>query len=436
MQFLSLEEESVVLPLFCVIALDFLICLLTRVVVDETEPDEEEEEEEEDGKNAPKTKSPVTPVPPPPPGSSSNKSPPPPPKVGGVDEPNQPYVISSKEVAFYSTHGEGLVNILLNTTEKLLVYCRLYAMIGNQTGGRPSFNELSQTALDGIMKLAGRDPLQPKDTKPLFHAHIPDEVRERLKTWNSALLIDPAHKEKLCNHDLDSSVSDIIVQFLNLHLSAFTGPRFFGPTRCFKSTLSSLLSLLSTLFEMCPPQTFTVPEESTSLPARGSSLLSGLVPLSCDVMMEFCGADMLKLVKICGDKQFSLAVLEHRFRQSSRLLQLPRMTGCNLLGPLLADFFGLLGSLLDDASSKPVLSTLGPDHTDCREYIHPPLSVTSTVYQSCYVLHKCFPLLLVFHSPQVYRRMRRLRNNSIVVFARIGFSVQNVRVLMNMLMSL
>ena len=309
-------------------------------------------------------------------------------------------------------------------------------MIGNQTGGRPSFNELSQTALDGIMKLAGRDPLQPKDTKPLFHAHIPDEVRERLKTWNSALLIDPAHKEKLCNHDLDSSVSDIIVQFLNLHLSAFTGPRFFGPTRCFKSTLSSLLSLLSTLFEMCPPQTFTVPEESTSLPARGSSLLSGLVPLSCDVMMEFCGADMLKLVKICGDKQFSLAVLEHRLRQSSRLLQLPRMTGCNLLGPLLADFFGLLGSLLDDASSKPVLSTLGPDNTDCREYIHPPLSVTSTVYQSCYVLHKCFPLLLVFHSPQVYRRMRRLRNNSIVVFARIGFSVQNVRVLMNMLMSL
>lgn len=357
------------LPLFCVIALDFLICLLTRVVVDETEPDDEEdeEEEEEEEKTTSKSKSTVPPIPPPPPVPSSNKSPPPPLKGLKVDEGDQPFVISPKEEAFYSTHGEGLVNILLKTTAKLLVYSRLYAMIGNHAGAPPSFTELSQTALDGIMKLAGRDPLQPKDSKPLFHAHIPDEVRERFKMWNSALPIDPTHKEKLCNHDLDSSVSDLIAQFLNLHLSAFTGPRHFGPTRCFKSTLSSLLSLLSTLFEMCPPETFTIPEGSTSLPARGSGLVSGLVPLSCDVMMEFCAADMLKLVKICGEKPFSLAVLEHRVRQSSRLLQLPKMTDCHLLGPLLADFFGLLGSLLEDTASRPVLATLGPDNTDCRE---------------------------------------------------------------------
>ena len=357
------------LPLFCVIALDFLVCLLTRVVVDETEPEEEEDDDEEEVEEKSGSSKSKSTVPPPPPVPSSNKSPPPPPKVGGANEPDNPYVISPKEEAFYSTYGEGLINILLKTTARLLRFCRLNAMIGNQAGDPPSFNELSQTALDGIMKLAGRDPIQPKDSKPLFQAHIPDSVRERLKAWNSALLIDPTHKEKLCNHDLDSSVSDLIAQFLNLHLSAFAGPRFFGPTRCFKSTISSLLSLLSTLFEMSPSETFTVADDdSASLPAKGSSFLSGLVPLSCDVMMEFCGADMLKLVKICGEKPFSLAVLEHRVRQSSRLLQLPRMTESNLLGPLLADFFALLSSLLEDASSKPVLSSLGPDNTDCRKF--------------------------------------------------------------------
>ena len=366
------DKENALLPLFCVIALDFLVCLLTRVVVDETEP-EEDDEDGEDGEEESSSANKTTPTAPPPPPIPSNKSPPPPPRDGGGEESRQPCIVSHKEEVFYAAHGESLMRVLLKTTSKLLVYCRLYAMIGNQGGGFSSFTDLSRAALDGIMKLAGRDQLQPKDTKPLFHVHIPEEVRDRIKAWNGALLIDPAHKEKLCSHDLDSPVGELIVQFLNLHFYSFTDSRSFGLTRCLKSTLSSLVSLLSTLFEMCPADTFadsTDDQTSPPLSAEGAALMSGLVPLSCDVMMDFCGADMLKLVKICGERAFSLAVLEHRVRQSSKLLQLPRMTECHLLGPLLADFFGLLSSLLEDSASKPVLSILTPDNPDCRECAH------------------------------------------------------------------
>ena len=353
LQFLLADEDSTLLPVFSIIALDFLICLLTRVVVDETEPEEEDEEEEEEDTGT----SSVLPILPS--QTSSNKSPSPPPRG-----------VSLKEEVFYSTHGEGLVHVLLKATSKLLVYCRLYAMIGNKDGDSLLGGGLSREALDGIMVLAGRDPLQAKDAKPLFHTHIPDEVRDRIKVWNGVLLIDPAHKEKLCNHDLDSSVGELIVQFLNLHLLTFTGVHSFGHTRCLKSALSSLLSLLSTLFDMAPPETFVAPDgTSLPLPPKGAALLSGLVPLSCDVMTEFSAADMLKLVKICGEKAFSLAVCEHRVREGSRLLQLPKMANCQLLGPLLADFFVLLGSMLEDTGCRAVLAGLGPDSTDCSKCV-------------------------------------------------------------------
>ena len=364
MQLLSADEEKTVLPLFCVIALDFLVCLLTRVVVDETEPEEDEDEEEV----ADKTKLPAPPPPPPlPPVTPSNKSTPSTEPVPVADGDDHLFVVSAKEEAFYAAHGEGLIHILMKVASKLLVYCRRYAMIGNQTGSFPPTTEPPLPVLDGMLKLAGSTPLQTKDAVPLFHTHIPDEVRDRLKAWNAALLIDPAHKEKLCSHDLDSPVSDLIVQFLNLHFRAFTGTRPFDPTRCFKSTLSSLMSLLSTLFEMAPQEIFNPPQQQVGVLPQGSKFLADVVPLSCDVMMEFCGSDMLKLIKLCGEKAFSLALSKHCVRESFKLLQLPKMQTCHLLGPLLADFFGLLGSMLDDPASQSVLSILTPDNTECRE---------------------------------------------------------------------
>ena len=373
MQFLLAEEEGALLPMFCVIALDFLVCLLTRVVVDETEPDEDEEEEE-----AVKSKktAPLVPPPPPLPFVPSNKSTPTEPAVSAkveVQDESSFEAVSPKEEAFYTAHGEKLIQILTKATSKLLVYCRLYAVIGNQSGSpSPLSGELSLPALDGIMKLAGRHPLQSKDTKPLFHAHVPNEVRDRLRAWNQALLIDPTHKEKLCSHDLDSPISDIIVQFLNLHFCAFTGARTFDPTRCLKSTLSSLVSLLSTLFEMSPPQGAALfddepPDNSTGgPPPEAAKFLAGLVPLACDVTMEFCWADVLKIVKICGEKAFSLGVAENRLREAAKLLRLPKMETCYLLGPLLADFFVMLGDMLDDVASQPVISMQTPDNTDFR----------------------------------------------------------------------
>ena len=360
------------LPLICIIALDFLVCLLTRVVVDETEP-EEEEEEEEDGEVKSKVASPPPPPPLPPPlppvgpgpgPAPSKKTSPPPAKV----QAQAAYTSSQNEEAFYKAHGAGLVSILMKTASKLLSYCRLYAMmIGSQPVFLPLYTDIPQPVLDGIMKLAGRDPLQGKDAKPLFHAHIPDEVRDRLKSWNMALLIDPAHKEKLCSHDLDSPVSDLMMQFLNLHFCAFTGTRTFDPTRCLKSTLSSIMSLLSTLFEMSPLGNFNPSEDPNITPPDPPVDLMSVVPLTCDVMMEFCGSDVLKLIKICGEKSFSLKISEHRVRESFRLMQLPKIRECRLLGPLLADLFALLSSMLEDPACQPVLTLLQPSNPDCGE---------------------------------------------------------------------
>ena len=333
--------------------------------MDETEPDEDEDEDEP---GTARSKLPPPPPPPPlPPTTPSNKTPPStgPPVV--EDRPEPSYAISQQETAFYTAHGEGLVHVLVKVTSKLLVYCRLYAMMGNQPGAHPPFVQPSLPVLDGILKLAGKNPLQTKDAKPFFRGHIPDEVRERIETWNAALLIDPAHKEKLCSHDLDSPVSDLIVQFLNLHFCTLTGARTFDPTRCFKSTLSSLMSLLSTLFDMVPPEILNPPDESKGPLPAAPKFLTDLVPLSCDIMMEYCGSDLLKLIKICGDTVFSLGLSEYRIRESSRLLQLPAMQTCPILGALLADFFRMLGSLMEDQASGPILSTLTPDNTDCRE---------------------------------------------------------------------
>ena len=81
--------------------------------------------------------------------------------------------------------------------------------------------------------------------------------------------------------------------------------------------------------------------------------------------MEFCGSDMLKLAKICGEKVFSLRVSEHRVRESFKLMRLPGIQNCRLLGPLLADFFAMLSSMLDDPASQSVISILSPDNTEC-----------------------------------------------------------------------
>lgn len=338
-QFLSAKED-VMLPLMCVIALDFLLSLLTRVVGDETEPSEEE------------VKSKLTSPPPPPPPPPLPPIPPPPPSTPPVSTSPTTEASSSKQKEFFKAHGSKLITTLVKTASKLLTYCRLYAMmIGDQPVFLPLYTNIPQSVLEGIVQLAGRDPLQPKDSKPLFHSHIPDEVKDRLKLWNGALLIDPTLKEKVCSHDPEVPVSDLMVQFLNVHFSAFTGTRTFDPARCLKSTLSSIMSLLSTVFEMNP--------------AESGQDLSSIVPLTCDTMMEFCGADFLKLIKICGEKSFSQQISEHRVRECIALVQLPKMQKCSLLGPLLADFFALLSSMLDSAPHAPVVAKLKPGDPSC-----------------------------------------------------------------------
>ena len=350
------------LPLINVVALDLLVCLLTRVIAEET------------GLNVEKKLDPPRPPPPPPiPGGNGG---------GGASaatkdlpsdetrtkEEDTPVDTTPKQAAFFNAHGPRLISILARTAEKLLVYCRLHAMmIGNQPVFLPLYTDVPQPLLEGILKLVGKDPLQSKDSKPLFHSYIPDEVRDRIKLWNLALLIDPTHKEKLSRSNFDSSMNDLMVKFLNLHFRAFTGTRTFDPTCCLKSTLSSLMSLLTRLFEISPPEDLGSGDENLALSVLPPNFAS-IIPLACDVMMEFCGPDLLKIAKLCGEKVFSQHISEHCVKESFKLMRIPKVQGCNVLGPLIADFFALLSSMLDDATSQPVVARIQPSDPSCGVY--------------------------------------------------------------------
>ena len=328
------------LPLMCIVALNFLLCLLTRLVGDEVEVNQENEKS--------KLTSPPPPPPPPPlPTSPHPASTPPPAAAELADPPSTPDAASAKQKAFFESHGAKLIPLLVKTAAKLLVYCHQYVvMIGDRPVFLPLYTDIPFPLLEGILQLAGHDPLQPKDSKPLFRAYVPDDIDDRLKLWSNALLIDPSIKDKMCSYDPGSPISDLMGQFLNLHFSAFTGTRTYDPARCLKSSLSTVMSLISSLFEMDP--------------AKSCSEMMSIVPLACDTMLDFCGSDLLKVIKICGEKSFSERIAEYRVRASIALVQLPKMQDCSLLGPVLSSLFNLLSSMLDSPPSAPVLAALEP----------------------------------------------------------------------------
>ena len=310
------------LPLMCIIATDFLLCLVTRAVLDETQQQHEKE---------PETKEP-------PPSSDDHES---------VRE------------AFFEKHGRILIPALIKTSLKLTKYAHLYALLAtNQPVTQ--LTEIPQIALESLLQLSGKSPLQSKDSKVLFQAHIPDEIKERIKQWNSALLIDPAHKLKLSSQiDEDTQIDVCMMAFLNLHFTAFVGTRTFDPSRSLKSTISSLITLLHNFFVLKPGDC--------------GDMICCLIPFAFDTMTEFAHTELYKLTEVCEEKvllfesMFLYEGTRYKMMECFKLVHLPGMKDCTLLGPVLADFFSFLSSMLDNLPDWRVLTLLDSGDTSTSE---------------------------------------------------------------------
>jgi len=327
-------DDDTMLPLMSIIALDFLLTLVIRAILDDTgqeDKDKDKDKEEEEGEEIP--------------GEASSSL-----KEKEDDEVEGKDEEKSSEEAFFNKFGRNLIPLVVKVTRKLLKYSHSYtlpvAAPNLSTTPSPQLSEIPSLALESLLRLSGKDPLSPKESKSLFGSHIPDVVKERVKLWNAALLIDSTQKQKLSAHSVeDIQIDKCMVTFLDLHFMAFAGTRTFNPSRSLKSTLSSALNLLLNLFSLKPSESVNMTGE--------------IVPISCDILMEFAHSDLAKLIQNSSKEAFSLDCMRYKLTESFQLFRLPGMQDCHLLGPVLADFFSLLRSMLGTATDWPVLAQLG-----------------------------------------------------------------------------
>lgn len=334
------------LPLMCIIALDFLICLLTRAILGEVETAQDEAEKESE--EAPLIKEEAT--------EEKKEDEKKPEKAELTEDESDGEEEDSPECeAIFEQFGRRLVPVLIKTAQKLLQYCHVYAL-SDSTG----LDKVSDTSdpnyqvLEMLLSLSSRNPIFPKDSKPLFGNLIAEPIKERLKSWSIALPVDPSLKEKLCTRNADDiKIEESMMSLLELHFTAFAGTRTFDPTRSLKSTLSSIVSLLQHLFDLKS----SVSEE----------MGLDVVPLGCDVMMEFAHLEVLKLIS--DETQFLTECNKFKVKKSIELICRPGMEGNSLIGTVLADLFTLLSSLFGTPSDHEVLMSFNSEHQAASELL-------------------------------------------------------------------
>ena len=355
LQLINSTDTNTMLPLMCVIALDFLVCLLTRAILGEVETaqdkaseevplikDEATEESKGDEKKAEKV------------------------ELTEDDESDGEEEDSPECVAIFEQFGRRLVPVLIKAAQKLLQYCHVYAL--SDSTGLDKVSDASDPnyqVLEMLLSLSSRNPIFPKDSKPLFGNLIAEPIKERLKSWSSALPVDPSLKEKLCTRNADDiKIEESMMSLLELHFTAFAGTRTFDPTRSLKSTLLSIVTLLQHLFDLKS----SVSEE----------MGLDVVPLGCDVMMEFAHLDVLKLIS--DETQFLTECNTFKVKKSIELICRPGMEGNSLIGTVLADLFTLLGSLFGTPSDHEVLVSFSREHQAASELLMNVYVYTCAVY--------------------------------------------------------
>lgn len=240
-----------------------------------------------------------------------------------------------------------LCPVLVKVAHKLLQYAHLYVCSSSSDPDAPSSASASaplgapQQALDVLLCLSGKSLVSPKD-RPPYNSHLPGVVNERLKMWEAATPIDPVQKKKLSMFD-DIQVAVCMVNFLDLHFSAFSGSQTFHPSRGLKSAISSVLVILEYMANIFH-------DHGQLEDPMLSSLTTGMVPMSCDVMMEFAHAQLLKFV--LSDRNYAANCAKGRVSRCLEVLRLPEMRESELMGTILADLFRLLITMLQDLTKE------------------------------------------------------------------------------------
>ena len=236
---------------------------------------------------------------------------------------------------------------MIQLVRQLLQYGHLYVCSSADPGfspySTPELRTAPRKALDVLLYLSGRSLLTPKD-KPPYNSKLPEHVNDRLKTWEAALAIDPVQKKKLSLYD-DAQVAVCITNFLDLHFSAFSGTLTFNPVRSLKSTIHSSLSILEYVANILHDH-----RENEGANTMLTSLTTDMVPMSCDIMMEFSHSQLLKFV--LSDHDYSFSCTEGRVSKCLEVLRLAEVRECELVGVILANLFRLLMNLLQDVSDE------------------------------------------------------------------------------------
>ncbi len=140
----------------------------------------------------------------------------------------------------------------------------------------------------------------------------------------------------------DDILSRMMTTFLSLHFIAFAGSRPFDPACNMKSCLTSMFDLLLELLSIKP--------------SKCQDEITSLVPVASNQLAEFASDKLRKIASLCKDFEAQLKCF--RLSKAFWLVKQPRMNLHGLLGPVMADLFTFLSSLLDNSGDYPRLTSV------------------------------------------------------------------------------
>ena len=248
---------------------------------------------------------------------------------GAPPQPDNKVASSQTKEAIYTIYGQPLLRVMLKVVRKILDCSHSY-VLSSDVGlpVRPLVAcEAQHGNLDGFLAIAGKNPLQGKEAKPLFQNLFSGDVKGRIAGWNDAAVVNK-EQEKLW-----SGSSDFMLPFLSSHFASFSGVAAFDPASSLKSALSSALQLITLVLELCP--------------AQCAQVVGDLVSISCSGVLEFAQPGLVKLANMCGDRVFSQAFTSHQMQNCYKLATGVSVQDYSFLGVVLGDVFLWLGSLVE-----------------------------------------------------------------------------------------
>ena len=379
----AVEDDDSIPPLACLVALDLLSSLIARNITDITMSQEGSEggEKSKDDTSSSGGKGKE--------GEEEQEE-----KGGGggeVPSSSAAPKASEKRQAFYHKFGETLIPVLIGVAAKLLRCAHTYTVFdvcsappqsqatpeeqSFSSSSRPLQDAIPRDVLDRLLSVASSASLayrgssggeqQQQPIGSLFLTHLPDEAQERLKLWNSSLLINQSQKARLWKssvEEFDFDFEGCLRAFLDNHFKAFSIIRTFDPARNMKSCLQTVFHLLRQLLELDPGLGEGEGEEGEregEEGGRGRRQAKRLVPLVSDAMLEFMHADLLELISVCDRDGFCLELSSYRLRESFGLVSMPSLEGLPIQSMLVGDLFDLLDyMMLECATEWPVLAQI------------------------------------------------------------------------------